>query len=221
MPTHDLPAARQPPVHLGLTAQIQLSMVPHQSTAPQEVRSQLVDSDGEMVGEVSVTIDERALALDKHDHTIYRPAIVNALLDNRYQKLGLSYYLVYNLATYLETEYDAQFPDSAEKYTVATHICIEGDAGDGFWTHALSGVPGVHGECDLILTIGQLLTWSTDGLKRLAERKKSASKWLAKKKLTRQGTPYGGGRRRKRKTKTKKNRRSRLSHRRHRRTRRR
>jgi hypothetical protein len=193
------PAARNP---RGLRAQIQLDIAPRQPTAPQEVRSQLIDpATGAEIGHISITIDEYTL----EQGPMHRPAIINANLDKGHQRKGLSPYLVYNLCKYLIDRYNDQFPGSAEQYSRATHICVDGDASEGYW-EAMGGKPDYHPQCALVLTVGEMLDWATEKLRKAADRKAGASKMRKATRVTQhRRSAYGG--KRKRRTKTSRRRR--------------
>jgi hypothetical protein len=192
------PGARDPP---GLRAQIRLSLAPHQPTAPQEVRSRLIDpATDQEIGHISITIDRHTL----EQGPMHRPAIVNADLQEAYQGKGLSPYLVFNLCQYLVRHYNHRYPHSAEQYSRASHICAESDASDGYWG-AMGGRQDYHPHCELVLTVGEMLDWARAKLRKAADRNKSGSKVRTTgRSKTRRGTPYGrGGRGSHRKTKSK------------------
>jgi hypothetical protein len=205
------PGSQDPP---GLQAQIQLSLAPAQPTAPQEVRSRLIDpATDQEIGHISITIDQHTL----EQGPTHRPAIVSAQLEEAYLRRGLSPYLIYNLCHYLLHRYNAEFPHSAEQYSRGSHICAEIDASDGYW-ETMGGREDYHPHCDLVLTVGEMLEWAQAKLRKATDRKKSGSKVrTTERSKTRRGTPYGrggGGRgQRKAKSKTKKHRRSRRSRR--------
>ncbi len=205
------PGVQDPP---GLRAQIHLSVSPAQPTAPQEVRSRLIDpTTDQEIGHISITIDQHTL----EQGPMHRPAIVSAQLKEAHLHRGLSPYLVFNLCHYLLHRYNAEFPHSAEQYSRGSHICAEIDASDGYWG-AMGGRQDYHPHCDMVLTVGEMLDWAQAKLRKAADRKKSGSKVRTTgRSKTRRGTPYGRSGGRKAKSKTKKHRRGRTRTRHHRR----
>lgn len=179
------PGIRHPP---GFLSQIQLSIAPHQPTAPQEVRSQLIDlATNQEIGHISITIDEHTL----DQGPLYRPAIVTTYLEDAYQHRGLSPYMVYNLCQYLIHRYNTQYPRSTEQYSKASHICVEIDASDGYWG-SMGGRTDYDPNCEMVLKVDNMLNWANAKLHASANRKKSARivRTSTGKSKTRRGTSY-------------------------------